>query len=526
MQNLYYNGTILTMELDEYTEAVLTEEGKIKKTGSFEELKKNTKHANLVNLQGKTMMPGFIDAHSHFSQVTNSFLQVSADEINNIHELEKRVSEFISKLGDDEQWVIINSFDNSLFSNGKTPSIETLDKLSQGFPLIIQHKSGHMGWFNTIALERLKVTANTVSPQGGKIEVNNGKLTGYMEENAYFKYMKMVPMPKEEELLNAYKLAQDKYASYGITTVQEGYIVAQMLPLYKMMLKSELLYLDIVGYVEIDSIEKAKEIFPNHIKKYAKHFKLGGLKMFLDGSPQGRTAWMCTPYKGNEKDYYGYGTLIDADVEKNILISYKERMQVLAHCNGDAAVKQYERILEKCEQEYPTIKELRPVIIHAQLMREDQMKLAKKLGMIASFFISHIWYWGDVHIKNFGIERASKISSAGTALKHGLPFTFHQDSPVVEPDMLHTIWCAVNRRTKSGTILGNEERISIQDALKAITINAAYQYFEECVKGSIKEGKVADFVILDKNPLQSDIKDINKIKVLQTIKDDKIVYTV
>ena len=205
-------------------------------------------------------------------------------------------------------------------------------------------------------------------------------------------------------------------------------------------------------------------------------------------------------------------------------MAINDDMQLLAHCNGDAAVNQYITQYEIAKEKCNKGNEIRPVIVHAQLLRRDQLDRVKYLNMIPSFFVAHVYYWGDVHIKNFGKERADLISLANSAIKKDIKFTFHQDAPVIEPNMLETVWCAVNRITKNGVILGEEERINPLEALKAITINAAYQYFEEDLKGSIKENKLADLVILDSNPLKANKDDIRNIKVLETIKEGKTIF--
>ena len=183
-----------------------------------------------------------------------------------------------------------------------------------------------------------------------------------------------------------------------------------------------------------------------------------------------------------------------------------------------AAAEQYLNALEKAE--YP--ENLRPVMIHAQLLAEDQLDKVKNLGVIPSFFVAHVYHWGDTHIENFGMERAQNISCAGSALKKGITFTFHQDTPVIMPDMIETIWCAVNRKTKGGVTLGENQKIPVYEALKAVTKNAAYQYFEEKDKGTIEKGKKADLVILSGNILEC--SDIRSISVLETIKEGKTIY--
>lgn len=197
----------------------------------------------------------------------------------------------------------------------------------------------------------------------------------------------------------------------------------------------------------------------------------------------------------------------------------------MAHCNGDAASQQfidcYKEGMKKCESDGG---DLRPVMIHCQTAREDQLEEMKKIGMLPSIFVAHTYYWGDVHLKNLGAERGNKISPVGTANKIGLKYNFHQDCPVLAPDMLKTIWCAVNRKTRKGAVIGEDERISVYDALKGVTVNAAYAYHEENEKGTLEKGKLADMVILDTNPLCCEPCDIDKINVLETIKEGETLY--
>ena len=244
---------------------------------------------------------------------------------------------------------------------------------------------------------------------------------------------------------------------------------------------------------------------------------------FLDGSPQGRTAWLRSPYEG-EADYRGYPTMTDSAVEDVLRRALALGVQPLAHCNGDRAVQQYLDAGARVEKDSPRLRDLRPVIIHAQLMGADQLPQAKALGFVPSFFVAHVYHWGDVHWNNFGPTRASAISPAGSALALGLPFTFHQDAPVIPPDMLETVWCAAERMTRSGRVLGPEQRIPVYDALRAVTANAAWQYFEEGSKGTLAPGKRADLVILDRDPLATPPERLREVQVLATVKGGQTIY--
>ncbi len=520
MKKIYINGEFITLE-DNEIEAILIKDEKIEKVGTKEEiLKLKDEETEVIDLCGKTMMPAFIDPHSHFFAVANNLLQVSLENCKNIKEIQEKLLKYKSENNvQDEKWIIASGYDHNILDEKRHITKLELDRVIPNNPVIIHHKSGHNGVLNSKGLEWLNITKDTIPPFGGKIEKVNNELTGYLEENAFIENVKKIPMASLEDLVELCEKAQKKYASYGITTLQEGMMVKELIPIYKKLVDDKKLYLDVIAYMDKKAESEIKEVFEENIKKYKNHFKIGGIKIFLDGSPQSRTAWMRTPYVGDE-NYFGYGTMNDEDVEKDVEIAYDEKLQILAHCNGDKAAEQYINAIKATNKD---IKEIRPVLIHGQLLGTDQIEELKKYGIIPSFFIAHIYHWGDIHINNFGFERASAISPAGTSVKNGLKFTFHQDAPVIEPNMFETIWCAVNRKTKEGKVLGEEEKITVLDAIKAVTINSAYQYFEEDFKGSIKEGKYADLIILDKNPLKVNSDDIRNIKVLETIKNGKTI---
>lgn len=524
MKRIYYNGTIYTMSKPATVQAVLTENGKIIAVGTRKELQNKMTGVKMIDLNGKIMLPAFIDAHSHLSSYAVSFLQVPLEECIDFDEIAKRIQQFISsnriKPG---TWVIGKGYDHNALTERSHPTLKLLDDCAPRNPVALQHASGHVGVLNSLALRELGITPLTPSPEGGKIGIENGQLTGYLEESAYFTYLKKLPIPDEIELMNAYQRAQQSYASYGITTIQEGMMVKETIPLYETLIAKELLWLDTVGYVPIDDANKLFSAFPDSAKKYNKHFKLGGYKIFLDGSPQGRTAWMREPYIGGEQGYCGYGTMRDDEVCCALETAVHHNMQILAHCNGDAAAQQYLDAADHVRKKHD-LSQVRPVMIHAQLLGRDQLDRVKEYGITPSFFVAHVYHWGDIHLKNFGINRASAISPAATALRKKIKFTFHQDAPVIAPNMLETIWCAVNRVTKSGKVLGEDERISVMEALKAVTINAAWQYFEEDIKESIQVGKNADFVILDKDPFAVPPMEIRNIRVMETIKGDCTIY--
>lgn len=532
---LYYNGTILTMKtLEDRPEALLVKDGRIAATGRKDDLLAIAgEHTGCRDLHGHTLMPAFLDAHSHFSGYANSLLQVPLEEAASFEDIVEKLRDYIREHQIPEgEWIVGKGYDHNFLMEKTHPRREVLDLASASHPIVIQHASGHVGVFNTRALELLKITKDTPCPDGGTLEQINGVPSGYMEENAFISYLQKAPtMPSMEKLMDAFQTVQYRYASYGITTIQEGYFAKQLIPLYEYLLEHDLLFLDVVGYPDWKDGKAVYDSFPKARKSYDRHLKLNGYKMFLDGSPQGRTAWMRKPYIDDET-YNGYNTMDSSDVTSACQAALEQQLQILAHCNGDAASAQYLRCYEealiKWNLNHPgkCPPDIRPVIIHAQLLGIDQLSKVKALGMLPSFFIAHIYHWGDIHIRNFGLERASHLSPAGSALKENIRFTFHQDSPVILPDMAETLWCAAARHTKNGIQLGADECISVWEALKAVTVNAAWQYQEETEKGTLAPGKRADLVILEENPLDlPDLEKLRNLKVLETIKDGKTIFS-
>lgn len=509
-----------------YTEAVLVEDGVIVAVGSRDDvLRRISPDTEIVNLNGAVLMPGFIDTHSHIVQFSQTLGVAQLSSCKNFDDIQQKLREFAAgrKLGG-RDWIVGFGYDHNRLAEGRHPDKTLLDKALPGLRVLITHASGHMGVMSSIGLSAAGVTDATRDPEGGKIGRYPGTNVpdGYLEEEALFLSSAEIDPPDEDQLLDQLEAAQQVYARHGVTTAQEGLCRDEEWANLRAFSDSGRLALDVVCYVDPKEAKHLAQENLSRVQRYKRHLKIGGYKLLFDGSPQGRTAWMTTPYLGGEPGYTGYPIYDDEEAELLMFESMNDHLQVLVHCNGDAAAEQMISICQRITED--TDVGLRPVMIHAQLLRPDQLPRMAKLGMIASFFVAHTYFWGDTHIKNFGLERASMISPAQSAKQAGVVFTFHQDTPVLMPNMLNTIWCAVNRRTRSGVLLGEDEQVSTLDALKAVTVNAAYQYFEEDTKGSIDVGKQADFVVLDFNPLRVRPIDIKRIRVLKTIKDDRVIY--
>lgn len=528
MKTFYINGTILTMEEDRlYAEAVCTKDGIIQAVGTEEEvLKLKQEGDRIINLGGKTMLPGMIDGHSHFAGTANAMTQCDLSLCNSFADVIREMKAFKKKRKlSDEAWIVGCNYDHNFLSEGRHPDRFVLDQISDTNPVLLIHASSHMGVANSkgLALQGINEMAeDRTDGRYGRIEGTNIP-NGYMEEKVFLEFQSKLPMTSVEELMNLFQEAQKLYASYGITTVQDGMVARPLFQLLKTASDMGILKLDIVGYVDIMTAAELPDEVPEYDRKYHKHLKLGGYKIFLDGSPQGKTAWMQNPYVG-EASYCGYPIHSDAALESYIRLALKKGQQLLAHCNGDAAAEQYITGFEKVLASADSRETHRAVMVHAQLVQREQLRRMADLGMMPSFFIAHTYYWGDIHLKNFGIERGSRISPAKDAMDYGMKFTFHQDSPVVLPDMMRTVSCAVNRISRTGQEIGKEQRIPVLEALKAVTSYGAYQYHEEDRKGTIAVGKLADFAVLNKNPLKTDPEMLAEVQVMMTVKEDQIIY--
>ncbi len=537
MRKLYFNGTIITVNENQPTvEAVLIENGKIIKVGSKDEVfELKDSETELVDLEGKTMLPGFIDSHSHITAVAQTLMIVNLSEANSKEEFISMLKEYVKnnspKAG---EWVIGFGYDNTKFENEEHPTKFDLDTVTTEVPIFVSHASGHISTTNSKALEALGYVGTDYEvPEGGVVRTVEGsnEPNGVLEENACLapEKRKIIPAPSIETLLKCIKKAQEIYSSYGLTTAQDAGVDENLHQLLSLAAQKNELIMDVVGQaVQHETLKLLKnEGTPK--REYVNHYKLLGGKTWLDGSPQGKTAWLTKPYyevpEGESKDYCGYGTQEDKEVTDYFKSLIENNIQVNVHCNGDAAADQFIRCYKKALEETGSQTDLRPVMVHAQTVREDQLDAMKELGIIPTFFLDHIWFWGDYHYDSvFGPERANRLSPAKSALRRNMNFTLHQDSPVKMPNQILAIHNAVNRQTQSGRILGEDQRLTVMEAIKALTLNAAYQYFEEETKGSIEEGKLADFVILDRNPLEVESSKIKEINVLETIKEGNTIY--
>lgn len=534
---LYYGGDIITVEGDEpsYAEAVVIKDGKIAFVGAKSDAEKQFADATKIDLEGKTLVPGFVDGHAHFSSfgsqaVTGNLLASPDGKCNSIPELIAELKDWHTKNGVDKTngWIVGMGFDDAALKENRFPTKDDLDQVSKDVPVMIVHISGHFSVVNSKGLELLKITKDTKDPKGGLIRrvAGSQEPNGVLEELASIPYMLKTLTPSTTEMADYYlEKGFELATSYGYTTAQEGRAMDNHLQLADYAKRGKM-PIDVNSYIDYTYPQFFSSEW--YSKDYKNHYRIAGIKLTLDGSPQGRTAWRTIPYilppDGQPKDYRGYPAIPDdKEVARIVDMAFKNNWQMEAHCNGDAALDQWLKALAPAVKKYGN-KDRRNVLIHGQLIRMNQIDSLKKYDLIASLFPMHTFYWGDWYKKIIGEEAAMHISPIKTCIDKGVHVTSHTDAPVALPNLMMIMHTTVNRVSRSGAVIGAEERLTPYQALKTITIWGAYQLFEENNKGSLKVGKLGDLVILDKNPLKVDPMTLKDIIVLQTIKEGKTVF--
>ena len=475
MRTIFLGGHILTMNETE-AEAILVEDGRIAAIGGSDQLRSLHPDAEVRDLVGRTLMPGFVDAHGHFAAYAMSLLQLSLREARDMDTLLGLVADRANSTADGG-WVDARDYDPSKLSERRDPSLEELDSACPDRPLCLHHVSGHLGLFNSAAMEALGLDSYR------------------LEEGPFISAIQRIPSGSPEDVYRVLLEAQERFASYGITTAQEALIKKEMVPLVKPLVESPDFWIDVMGFVDAANRGEVMDMLGFPAGEWNGHLKVKGVKILLDGSPQGGTAWMEDPYLDGHN---GGATMGIGDMHGDLREAAELELEVAVHCNG-------------------------VVMVHAQFLTPDLMDRMGAIGMEPSFFVSHSWYWGDLYVELFGRDRADRLSPCGTALSKGMRITIHQDEPVLEPWPMDSVFCAVNRVTENGDVRGEGERIGVMDALRAVTVDSAGQNRESGI-GEIREGSFADLIVLDRDPLGCEPSELRDVKVLETIKRGKTVY--
>ena len=538
---IYKGGSILTMsDAQPRAEAVAVADGKVLAVGSAQEVMKlKSKDTQVIDLKDQAMIPGFVDAHGHVLMIglqamSANMLPEPDGEVNDIPALQgvlKTWAEKNEELVKEVNLILGFGYDDAQLKELQHPTANDLDQVSSDIPVYVVHQSGHIGVGNSRALEVVGFDSDSENPAGGVIRHKEGsnEPNGVLEETPHFMAMvKLLSAVDAKGAQSMFKAGMDLIASYGYTTAQEGRATLGQAKLMRSTADSGEVKLDVVVYPDVLTNDAKAFIKNNHGRQYKNRLRIGGAKLTIDGSPQGFTAWRDRPYYNPtpnfRSDYLGYPAATSDQVFDAIEWAYANNVQILTHSNGEAASDLLIAAIKDATEKYG-MADRRPVLIHGQFLREDQVDSFKALDVFPSLFPMHTFYWGDWHRdRTVGPENADNISPTGWLVKRGMKFSTHHDAPVAFPDSMRVLDATVTRRSRSGDIIGPDQRVDVMTALKAMTIWPAYQHFEDSSKGSIEAGKLADFVILSTDPTAVDSETLDQIKVVETIKEGASVY--
>ncbi|WP_373198920.1 amidohydrolase [Mycobacterium marinum] len=536
---IYTNGDIVTVDDEQpIAEAVAVKDGRIVAVGAHDDVVREHlgPHTRRVDLAGNTLLPGFIDPHSHYINALTVANQVNvfAPPAGPAADVEAIVAE-LKKFRDardiaDGEIVMAYGYDETVMPDGRTLHREDLDADFPNNPVLVGHVSLHGAVLNSAAMQKFGISADTETPPGGVIVRKEGSTEpdGLIMETAFLPIFASLPKPTPEQEVQWSIAGQLLYAAVGITTAHEGLTHAADIALLRRAAAGGADLIDVIAYpfiLELDEVlpENPADTFGT----YHNRLKLGGVKITLDGSPQGRTAFFTTPYladgPGGEKNWSGELPFSQETVNGWFKRVYDLGLPLNIHANGDGAIDVLLAAHEYAAADDPT-KDRHTTVIHSQFVRRDQLAKYVEYNLIPSLFTEHAFYFGDTHVRLRGKEQAHFLSPMRAAIDMGLRPTNHTDFNVTPLDQMFVLWTAVNRVSRSGEVIGADQRVTALEALKAITINAAYQYSEEQSKGSITVGKLADLVIVDNNPLTVDPMKLKDIAVLETIKEGRTIY--
>ncbi|MEX1308962.1 MAG: amidohydrolase [Candidatus Sulfomarinibacteraceae bacterium] len=536
---IWSGGTILTMnDAAMRAEAVAEKAGRIVAVGDDKDVMAfKGPDTEVIDLEGRTMLPGFVDAHGHvfmggLQALSANLLAPPDGEVADIASLQQTLRDWAAANAENvETYDLIIGFgyDNAQLAELRHPTRDDLDKVSRDVPIVIIHQSGHLAALNSAALEVVGYDASTEDPEGGVIRRRAGSREpdGVLEETAFFGAIVRLMGDIGEAGARAFAQAgSELWARYGYTTAEEGRSLPATVPMLEKIADEGGFEIDIVTYVDV--LADRDFIKEHQSDRYTNRFRVAGAKLTIDGSPQGFTAWRDRPYVDPVGDYppgyAGYSAATRDQVVDAVSWAYANDVQLLTHSNGEAATDLLIAAHEAALAEHgPTA--TRPVLIHGQFLRSDQLDDLKTLGLMPSLFPMHTFYWGDWHREHtVGPELVDDISPTGWCVQRGIKFSSHHDAPVAFPDSMRILDATVTRRSRSGDIIGPAQRVDVITALKAMTIWPAWQHHEEADKGSIEVGKLADFVILSNDPTAVDPETLDQIDVVETIKEGTTVY--
>jgi hypothetical protein len=469
--------------------------------------------AEVVDLKGATVIPGLVDAHSHFpdTAIHELFRVVlygaPRGTIGCIDDIVAALRAHADRTRKDE-WVVGYGYEIGSLQEQRHPQAHELDRASSNHPIVILDLTTHFACLNSAALRLCGIDETTTAPRGGEIEHDmHGQPTGVLKEQAVYLVAKKIPEVSYADFAKATQLASADYLRYGFTTVQAGHVWdRRTFDMLRQVVDEGITPLRVVVWPSYALTLELIEAFTDLSSLESERFKIGATKLFCDGEIQGRTAYLRDPYIGCPSCQGGLGRGLLSRETPELARTLKHirelGRQFAVHAIGDAAI---DTVLDAAAMTTDTAgAERRDILVHASLATPDQLHRARHVGLTVSFFSAANFYWGDLFADQYlGSARAERLNPAATALCSGHRISIHTDAPVAPPDAATLAYAAVTRKTAAGRVLGAAEAISPAESLRAMTLDAAWQSFLEDSRGSIELGKLADFAIGAADPLDA-----------------------
>lgn len=536
-RTLFFNGQILTMDDDQPTaEALLVDDGLIVAVGTESEVVAQAgPAAQRVDLAGQTLLPGFIDPHSHFMNAIQSELWADlrgapAGPISSIPDIIEQLNALKAKIKPAPgEWLMGVGYSEKSLVEARQVTIEDLDPYFPDNPVLLFHSSNHGCVLNSAGLAVFNIDENTITPDAGIIARLPGgtKPAGFLFDQGFAPIHGDMPQAPVERMNAALSKAQQYYASKGITTAQEGATSLKDLRYLQASAAAGLLFIDLNTLPLFFDIATTLNDETVPWNRYENRLRCAGVKLLCDGSPQSLTGYFTAPYivpgPAGEPDWRGEPIIPAALVDQVTQAAYAKGVRIFTHANGDAAIDMAIDAHRKAEPSGAAAGR-RPVVVHSQFVRPDQLDTFVELGMVPTMFTNHAYYYSDAHREFIGDARTEFLSPMRSAIDRGLIPSNHSDASVTPLDPMIAVWTSVNRTSISGKAVGPEERITVAEALKAITTWAAYEACEEDSKGQLRPGMLADLVILATNPLTTPPKNLNTIPVVATYKEGQQIH--
>ncbi|MGG4267527.1 amidohydrolase [Peribacillus simplex] len=526
---VFINGEVITVDpKNSIAEALAVKGNRISAVGTNQEMKVFIgEETNVIDLQGKSLLPGFIDSHIHLILYGVNQLAVSckAEHIESVKDLLIDLKKKASTIPTG-QWIRAWGFNETAMKEKRYPTIAELDAISTDHPIMVTRTCSHICVVNSRALELARIDESSENPKGGIIEKDKeGKITGKLIETANMIMADMASY-SESELLKAVKIASEHFIATGITSIHEaGAYGPESFRLMQQAIKSKDIRVRI--YAMVGSLNNSHEFVNKMVSSGIvtgtgdERFKIGPAKLFTDGSSTGPTIYTREPYS-SDPGYSGILYYKEEEIYQVLGQAHKKGYQITVHAQGDRAIEMYLNCVEKALNETPR-KDHRHRIEHAGISAPDLQQRMKDLGIVPIPNPPFPYEFGDIYIEHYG-NRVNRMYAARDYIDNGILAAGGSDAPVTDHDPLLGIHVAVNRRSRSGMKIGTVQSISVMEAIKLYTWNGAFASFEEDVKGSIEVGKLADLVVLNDSILKVDPQNIKDLKVESTILNGEILY--